>query len=259
MKEDFMDISIFQAFLIGTLYYITVANSPWLTGLTSVSIRQPIVAGTIVGIILGNPEMGLIIGATINVAFIGFISPGGAVASEPGIAGIVGTSLAIASKADPAVAVSLAIPFGLIGTLLWNIRMTGNSTWVYKLDQLAEQGDTKKMLLVQLVHSQIFTYVITAIPVMLIVYAGGTVAENLIDALTGLPLTILKNIGGILPAIGIALTLRMLSNRRGILLFFVFGYYLSIYSQIPMLVLAIFALVIAWMYSEALFREEEQG
>lgn len=47
-----MQISIIQAILIGTLYYLTNNGVPWLTGLGSVSIRQPICAGTIVGLIL---------------------------------------------------------------------------------------------------------------------------------------------------------------------------------------------------------------
>lgn len=251
-----MQATILQATLIGILYYFTVANSPWLTGLVSVSVRQPIVTGTIVGIILGEPAQGLIIGATINVAFIGFISPGGAVASEPGIAGIIGTSLAILSGAEPNVAVSLAIPFGLIGTLLWNIRMTGNSIWVHKLDKLAEKGDTSKILRVQLVESQLFTFVITAIPVAIIVFLGGTVANNVINALTGMPLHILSAIGGLLPAVGIALTLRMLSNHKGVLIFFVLGFYLVTYTGISMLVVAVFGGILAWIFTELKFKEE---
>ena len=42
-----MQISIIQAILIGTLYYLTNNGVPWLTGLGSVSIRQPICAGTV--------------------------------------------------------------------------------------------------------------------------------------------------------------------------------------------------------------------
>lgn len=251
-----MQINIIQAILIGFLYYLTVANSPWLTGLTSVSIRQPMVAGTIVGIIMGHPVEGLIIGATINVAFIGFISPGGAVSSEPGIAGIVGTALAIASSSDPNVAVSLAIPFGLLGTLLWNIRMTANSLWVHKLDRIAETGDVKKMLLVQLCQSQIFTYAITGIPVTIIVFLGGAAANDLLAAITGTPLDCLRAIGGLLPAVGIGITLKMLSNRKGILLFFVFGFYLATYTGLSMLMLAIFGVIIAWIYTEGKFGNE---
>ena len=37
----------------------------------------PLINGTIVGIILGNPLLGLTAGATINLAYIGWISAGG--------------------------------------------------------------------------------------------------------------------------------------------------------------------------------------
>lgn len=253
-----MHISILQAVLIGLLYYITVANSPWFTGLASVSIRQPIVAGTIVGCILGDPVKGLIIGATINTLFLGFISAGGTVASEPGIAGIVGTALTIITGSSPSIAVSLAIPFGLVGTLLWNIRMTGNSFFVHKLDKVAATGDTKKMMLIQLVPAQIACLLLTAVPVALIVYFGGTAMDSILKALTGTPLSILKVMGGILPALGIAMTLRMLSNRKGIMVFFILGFFLEVYSKLPMLVLAIFGFVLAYMYSELKFKKEAE-
>ena len=42
-----MHISIFQAILLGLLYYLTNNGTPWVTGLGSVSIRQPIVCGAI--------------------------------------------------------------------------------------------------------------------------------------------------------------------------------------------------------------------
>lgn len=250
-----MQISIFQAILIGILYYITVANSPWLTGLASVSIRQPIVAGTLVGIILGHPTEGVIIGATINTLYLGFISAGGAVASEPGIAGIVGTSLAIATNSGPDIAVSLAIPFGLVGTLLWNTRMTMNSFFVHRLDTLAKKGDLRGMIYIQLVPAQLATLILTGLPVALIVYFGGDAVENLLSNLVGKPLVMLQAIGGILPALGIALTLRMLSNRKGIMVFFVLGFFAMTYFKLPMLVLAIFACIFAYVYVELKFKE----
>lgn len=61
-----MHISIFQAILLGLLYYLTNNGTPWVTGLGSVSIRQPIVCGAITGLILGDVTQGVIIGATIN-------------------------------------------------------------------------------------------------------------------------------------------------------------------------------------------------
>ena len=55
-----MHISIFQAILLGLLYYLTNNGTPWVTGLGSVSIRQPIVCGAITGLILGDVTQGVI-------------------------------------------------------------------------------------------------------------------------------------------------------------------------------------------------------
>lgn len=49
-----MEINFLQAALIGILYYMTLCSPPWLTGIVHVSIRQPLVSGTIVGLILGD-------------------------------------------------------------------------------------------------------------------------------------------------------------------------------------------------------------
>ena len=65
-----MHISIFQAILLGLLYYLTNNGTPWVTGLGSVSIRQPIVCGAITGLILGDVTQGVIIGATINLGLL---------------------------------------------------------------------------------------------------------------------------------------------------------------------------------------------
>lgn len=252
-----MEISYVQAFLIGTLYYFTVANSPWLTGLTSVAVRQPIVAGTIVGFILGDPMSGLIIGATINGFFIGFISPGGSVSSEPGIAGIVGTALAIMSGSSPEVAISLAIPFGLLGTVIWNLRQTINSFFVQWMDRMVENESYRKILFIHLVPSQLSTFAISAIPVMLILKLGGSSVTNLLAFLQGTPMAILAAIGGVLPALGIALTLKVIMNRKGIIPLFLLGYFLVVYANLQMMLLAVFATIIAYFYAELKFQDLE--
>lgn len=252
-----MEITFVQAMLIGFLYYLTVAAPPWLTGLGGVSLRQPIVAGTVVGIILGDPLQGLIIGATINTLFLGFISAGGTVASEPGIAGIVGTALTIMTASSPEIAVSLAVPFGLLGTLIWNLRMTINTFFVHWMDTLAQKGDLKKMLFVQFVPAQIVTLLLAGVPVTAIVYFGGDAANHILQVLTGTPLFILKTIGGILPALGIAMTLRMISNRKGIIPAFVLGFFIISYAKIPILLLAVFATIIAYFYVELKFEKRE--
>ena len=250
-----MNISIFQAILIGLLYYLTNNGTPWVTGLGSVSIRQPIVAGTIVGFILGNPIQGCIIGATINTMYLGFIGPGGTLPTDPGIGGIVGTALALSVNASPEVAISIAVPLGIMGTMIWTFRQTVNIYFVHKMDQYALVGDIKKMAFWQAVPTQIFACLVTAVPCAVLVFLGAPATQKVLDLLSGTPLHVLQVLGGILPAIGIAMLIRMLNTRKGILIFFILGFVLQSYSGLGMFVIAIFAVIIAYFYGELKFNE----
>ena len=254
-----MEITLFQAILMGLLYYLTNNAIPWVTGLGSVSIRQPVVAGTIVGIILGDPIQGCIIGATINTLYIGFMNVGGTLPADAGIGGIVGTALALSTGQSAEVAISIAVPLGIMGTLIWTLRQTVNIYFVHQMDKYAKVGDTKKMGFWQCWPAQIFACLVTAVPVTLLIYFGAPAVQGIIDMLTGTPLHILSTIGGLLPVIGIAMLIQMLNTRKGVLLFFVLGFFLETYSGLAMLVVAIFAGVFAYVYSELMYKEPAEA
>lgn len=60
---------------MGIIYYLGNIGTPWTTVLGSASIFQkPLVAGTLVGLILGHPIEGVIIGAAIQLPYIAYIS-----------------------------------------------------------------------------------------------------------------------------------------------------------------------------------------
>ena len=80
--------------------------------------------GTLVGFILGDPVQGCIIGAAIDLPYVAFISAGGTAPQDPGLAGTVGTAWAMAAGVNPAAAVTIALPLGLLGTMVWVAHMT---------------------------------------------------------------------------------------------------------------------------------------
>lgn len=209
-----MQINVIQAILIGFLYFLCQSGTPWLTAFMGNYVRQPLVNGAIVGLIMGDPVQGLIIGSAINLPFIGVIMVGSTMPTDSALAGIVGTALALASGASPEVAVSMAVPIGLLGNLLWTVHMTKNCIFVHMMDKAAETGDVKKMNFLHVWPPQITTALLMTIPVALVVYFGADVAKSAIDSLSGMPLHMLEVIGGVLPAVGIGMTLRMLMSKK---------------------------------------------
>ena len=245
-----MDINFFQAFLIGVVYYLGTVGTPWLTLLGSISVLyKPLVAGTLVGMILGDPVQGCIIGATINLPYIAFISAGGTVPVDPGLAGTLGTALAMAAGVEPSVAVTLAIPLGLLGTMIWVAHMTVDVAFVHMCDKAAEESNLERIQFLHIVPPQIFMFLLCVIPVTIGAYYGSGAVTAAIDALSGTPLHVLSVIGGILPALGIAMNLRSI-NREGTILFFLAGFMMSVYLNLDVIAIAILAGIIAYFYTK---------
>ncbi|MFR5598986.1 MAG: PTS mannose/fructose/sorbose/N-acetylgalactosamine transporter subunit IIC, partial [Holdemania filiformis] len=245
-----VSISLFQAFLMGVVYYLGIIGTPWTTVLGSASLFQkPLVAGTLVGLILGHPAEGVIIGAAIQLPYIAFISAGGTIPSDPGLAGVLGTAFAIVGNVDPATAITIAIPFGLLGTVVWVLHMTIDVAFVHMADKAAEQGDLKKVCFLHVVPPQIVAFAISVIPVMLGAYFGADYMARLVAMLSNDVLHVLQVIGGVLPALGVAMNLRSIS-RPNSMAFYMLGFILSVYLGLDTIVIAVLGFIIAWFYTQ---------
>lgn len=243
-----MNINLVQAILIGLLYYLAISGTPWLTAFIANYVRQPLVNGFLVGCILGDPVKGLIIGSAINLPFIGVFLVGGTMPSDSALAGIVGTSIAMATGVSPAVAVSMAVPIGLFGNVVQTIHMTKNIAFVHMMDKAAENGDLRKIKFLHVIPPQLTTMLISAPVVAAIVYFGQAGAKKLLNMLNGAPMDIMTVLGGVLPALGIALTLKILLKDKSMILFFLIGFLMVTYNKSSMIVVAIFATAIAWFF-----------
>ena len=91
-------------------------------------------------------------------------------------------------------------------------------------------------------------FMLCVVPATAATYFGSTAVKGIIDSLTGRPLTVLTVIGGLLPALGIAMNLRAI-GRPGTLLFFLVGFILVVYLKLPVIAVAVLAGVIGYFYT----------
>ena len=126
--------------------------------------------------------------------------------------------------------------------------MTLDVTFVHMADKAAEDGDIDKICFWHVVPPQILMFCLCVIPATIATYFGSTAVQGLIEQLTGRPLTVLQVIGGLLPALGIAMNLRAIS-RPGTLLFYMIGFILVQYMELPVIAVAVLGLVIGYFYT----------
>ena len=78
-----------QAFLLGCVAFIGKCDLATGTNL----IQRPIVLGPLVGLILGDLQMGIVVGATLELAFLGQVSVGAYIPPNVIVGGVLGLSL----------------------------------------------------------------------------------------------------------------------------------------------------------------------
>jgi PTS system mannose-specific IID component len=240
-------VAAWQAALIAIGYYL--ANSPWLFGVAYFTLYRPLVAGFFVGLILGDPAQGTLIGAAINVPYLGFISAGGNLPVDPALPGWAGTTIALASGLGPSSIISIAVLLGLLGTLLFYGRMAIDSVFAHWADARAEKADISGVALMNLVPSQILLFVISWVPVYLLALNGPAYVNDALNNLPGWVTNGLVIAGGILPAIGIALTMRFIFRGSVVPYFFVgFILFTFTHGSMSLVVVAAIGLALAYLH-----------
>ena len=237
-------MSVLQAFLCGLIYFFAIGNLPFV-GLWS--LQRPLVCGLLTGTVLGDPLMGAMTGASINLVYLGFISAGGSMPADMALAGILGTAFAITGGLDAQTALSVAVPLGLLGTIVWYARMTFGSVFVHVADNYIEKGEYNKIWWANVLFPQLLTALITIIPCGLAAYFGASYISGFIEALSGTALTIFTVIGGMMPALGVAITLQYIFKGEAKVFLFL-GFILATYSGLDLLPLGVIAGLVAIIY-----------
>ena len=247
-------MSWLQALIIGVLYYLS--DAPWFFGEGYYVLQRPIVAGFLTGLVMGDPVTGTIIGATINLIYLGHLNVGGSMPSDMAVAGYIGTALAIATNVSTEVALAIAVPLGLLGTIWWVGKMTIDSFFVHWADSYAAKGDEKGVMLMNWLPSAVMMLVFKVIVAVVILMAGVPLMESFLNVVQGTNiLPALEVVGGLLPALGIGLNLRAILKNET-MPFLLVGFLLVAYFQISIVGVAMFGLVFALIYMQMNQKED---
>ena len=216
----------------------------WFFGPITKCLVYPLTTGTLVGVFMGDPMTGMIAGASIQLIYLGWISAGGTMPSNTIVAGIFGTAMTILSGADPTMAVTFAIPFSMLGLLLNQVYMTVNAAWIHRADKILEKGNITGVRLMNFVPSFFMAFLLYGVPAFAMVMFGSQWAESMLSAVPESVISALQVVGGIMPALGIAMLLNYLGKKKLIPWFFG-GFFLTEYAKLDLTAISIFSAIIA--------------
>lgn len=208
-----------------------------------IHIHRPLVTGLVVGLILGDVRTGLITGGMLELVWMGMAPLAGAQPPNVVIGGIIGSSFAILTKQDPSVAVGIAVPFAVAAQAGITLLFTAFSPVMHKADQYAKAANLKGIDKINYLGLAIL-FVSYFIVAFLPIYFGADAAQTMVEALPAKLIGGLSIAGGMMPAIGFAMMLKIMLKKEYIA-FLLVGFVLVTYIKLPILAVAIVGVAIA--------------
>ena len=241
-------MSIFQALLLALFGWMSSIYSPVLCGGLGgwYTLGRPLVSGMVIGIIMGDVQTGIIMGAAIQMLYIGLVTPGGAMPADVNFASWIGIPLAMAAGAGTEFALALAVPLSTLGVFAVYGLCAINLFFVHKQDAYIESGELDKAARIPIV-GQITNIVLRFIPILVINYFGADLVTKLVEIMPLWLTDILQIFANMLPLVGFMLLMRTLVKKDLDLIYFVLGFILVSVANIGMIPIVIAALVIAYL------------
>ena len=212
---------------------------------------RPLIAGTGAGLIIGDVNLGMAIGATLELTALGVYTYGGATIPDYQTGAIIGTVLAHAAGGDFAAQTAAGLAVGLpAAVLLSSLDPIGRflpTFWIHQADRYAEQGNSGALTWT---HWTAFIpwALVRAIPTFLAALAlNNEAVQNIQKAIPAGFVSGMGLVGAILPAVGFAMLLKIMPVARYWYMLLL-GFVLYAYLKVPLLGIALFGLAVAFMY-----------
>ena len=230
-----------QAILLGLISML--GNAEYLFGTSCLS--RPLVMGALTGIVMGDIPTGVALGATLELAFMGAFSIGASIPPEMISGTVLGTAFAISTGSGAETALTLAIPIASLLLVFKNLGMVFIlPAFVHKADDYAQKGDLKGVSRMHYLGGFFGVNLIIGVVVAISFYVGSPAVQAVLAVIPEWVQNGLQIAMGLLPAIGFGLLMQMIMNKE-VAPFFMLGYVLSVYLNIPVTGIAIFGCIIA--------------
>ncbi len=241
-----------QALLVGLVYYISCFL---YLGLGVFHFARPIIVGPLVGLVLGDLTTGVIMGATFESVFLGVIAVGGVRPADETIGAVIGTAIAILTSADTGSALAIAVPVALLGSSLRQVsKAVIIPLFIPVMDKAAANGDQSALKKWHIIAAFVWQ-LLPASAVFFAIFLGTNSIGVFLDNTPEFLIRGFAASGKMLPAVGFALLLNMLFDKK-VFPFFFLGFVLFSYLHLPSIAIAILAVVLALTQ---FYQNEEKG
>ncbi|QIF95003.1 PTS N-acetylgalactosamine transporter subunit IIC [Proteus vulgaris] len=212
----------------------------------ALNIHRPLITGPVVGLIMGDMQVGLIAGATLELAWLGLVPNAGAQPPDVTLGTIAAVAFAVMTNQSPEVAMGIGMPIAVLMQMLVIGFFAMTAFTMGKADRYAERADaggvSRLLIITIIVRSLLY-----ALVAFVTVYFGEHAAQWIDD---NTPKVLLEGLGigaKMVPAIGFAMLLKIMWSKEVAGVFFI-GFVMTTYLKLPIMAVAILGASAATLY-----------
>jgi len=210
---------------------------------------RPLVLGPLVGLVLGDMTQGIMIGATLELVFMGNIKVGAAIPPDIITGGVLGTAFAIMSVKGSEIALALAIPISILAELVLSGLFVFRPIFNKRFDRYADEGSANKIELLH-ISSGLLKPILMGVITFLALQMGTDAVKSLLGSIPEWVQSGLIVAGNMLPALGFALLMNLMFNKN-VAPYFFLGFILTSYLKLPMIAIGGLGVIIALIITGA--------
>lgn len=236
--------------VISIVLVIIVAFLAGMEGvLDEFQFHQPLVACTLIGLVTGQLEAGIILGGTLQMIALGWANIGAAVAPDAALASVASAIILVLGgqgTAGVSTAIAVAIPLAVAGLFLTMVVRTLSVACVHRMDAAAEKANFKGVELWHIIAIAMQGLRI-AIPAGALLFIPATTVQNF---LTSMPAWLTDGMaigGGMVVAVGYAMVINMMATKE-VWPFFAIGFCVAALSDLTLIALGAIGVSLALIY-----------
>ncbi|WP_390405765.1 PTS mannose/fructose/sorbose/N-acetylgalactosamine transporter subunit IIC [Lacticaseibacillus jixiensis] len=197
-----------NALIVGFVVAFAKFFDWWFSSMLS----RPIFVVALLGVLLGHPKEGIILGAQLELIFLGNVSLGGVMPTDFTLGSIFGAAFAMTLGSNLNTAIALAVPISMLGTLLYTVMKMVITALVPRFEKLIKEKNIKgfnRLWFFQMCGYELAYFLLGFI----VIIAGSGAIKALVANIPAWVQSSMTVASTMLPAIGLALLLKMLWNK----------------------------------------------
>ena len=216
--------------------------------------HQPLVACTLIGLVTGHLQEGILLGGSLQMMALGWANIGAAVAPDAALASVASSIIMVLALngggVDPstatAAAIAAAVPLSVAGLFLTMICRTIATAMVHGMDACAEKGDFAGIERWQ-VAGILMQGVRIAVPAVMLCFIPKEVVTSVLSSMPDWLSGGMAVGGGMVASVGYAKVINMMATKETWPVF-ILGFVLAAISQLTLIALGLIGISLALIY-----------